>query len=97
MAAWGPEGFYAEDSTKSSAMTLVPSFQTQIELAKIIQKILIQLFSAKRNPHDPNRKAIIEALGLELSRWEASLDETLRWNRWQPSHTKLIPSTAALW
>lgn len=75
---------------------LVPSFQMQIGLAKIIQRILNELCSARVPLDASRRKAHIDALSLDLCRWEAGLDPALQWNKWQATNSSLNPSTAML-
>lgn len=99
MAKWLPVGLSDEGSADSSTRRspLIPSFRAQIGLAKVIQHILTKLYTAHQDPDGYiRRKACIDAMELELSRWESTLDDSLRWNQWQPPRTPLIPNVAAL-
>jgi hypothetical protein len=96
MVPWLSVGLEFNEDGISSPRPLIPSFRAQIDLAKIIQRMLAQLYSAKRNLEGFHREACIDRLNLELSRWQSSLDESLNWSKWQPTSTALIPSVAAL-
>lgn len=93
---WLPVGLSEEKGAHSKKSPLIPAFRAQIGLAKAVQHILTKLFTANQNPEGFRRKACIDTLEFELSRWESSLDESLKWNKWNPTSTPLIPNVAAL-
>ncbi len=96
MVPWLSVGLEFNEDGMDSPRPLIPSFRAQIDLAKIIQRMLAQLYSAKGNLERVHRQACIDALSLELSRWESSLDESLKWNKWQSTSAALVPNVAAL-
>lgn len=96
MDAWLPVGFEDKEQSSANARTLIPSFQMQIRLATIMQRMLGQLFSAKCNLSGRPRNACIDDLNLDLCRWETSLVKPLQWNRWQPTSVILPPTVATL-
>lgn len=96
MAKWLPVGLDEAGSAHSKMRPLIPSFRAQIGLARVIQHILTKLYTANQNPEGFRRKTCIDALEFELSRWDSSLEESLKWNKWQPTSTFMIPNVAAL-
>jgi hypothetical protein len=92
MEDWLPAGDDEDGCGHERVQQLVPSFQKQIQLAKIMQKALNELCSLKKHP----RRAQIDALNLELCRWETTLDQSLHWNKWQATSTRISPTIAAL-
>lgn len=95
MEPWLPAGAPSSQYGQNGFVLLVPYFQEQIRLSKILESILSTLSSAK-NGHEFGRQASYDHLNLELHRWQASLPESARWNKWEPPSTPLIPSVAAL-
>ncbi|ETS83950.1 hypothetical protein PFICI_05826 [Pestalotiopsis fici W106-1] len=92
MEDWLPASNDVDESGQERVQQLVPSFQMQIQLAKIMQRALNELCSFKKH----RRRAQIDVLNLELCRWETILDQSLHWNKWQATSTRICPTIAAL-
>lgn len=92
MEDWLPAGDTQNQSGEGQVQKLVPSFQMQIQLAKIMQRALEELCSLKKRPS----KAQIDILNLDLCRWETNLDQSLHWNKWQATSDRICPTIAAL-
>lgn len=75
---------------------MVPCFQKQIELSKIIEQILATLSSQSAAHDGPAYRGQLDRLNLEFSRWETSLPQCAQWNNWEAPSTILIPSVASL-
>ncbi|KAH7180288.1 hypothetical protein DER46DRAFT_1006 [Fusarium sp. MPI-SDFR-AT-0072] len=75
---------------------MVPCFQKQIELSKIIEQILAALSSQSAAQDSFAYCGHLDKLNLELSRWETSLPQCAQWNKWESPSTLLIPSVASL-
>lgn len=98
MTVWLPVGFQdaKEDGSSNNAQPLIPSFKSQIELARIIQRMLDQLYSVHRsNMGTARRRAVVDAVNVDLCRWEDALGEPMKWNKWRPVHERLVPTVAA--
>lgn len=101
MTIWLPVGFQDDEedgsSNNNNAQPLIPSFKSQIELARIIQRMLDQLYSAHHsNMGASRRRAVIDAVNVDLCRWEDALGKPMKWNKWRPVHERLVPTVAAL-
>jgi hypothetical protein len=103
MDAWLPAGARAhrgegddEEDDVSVTQPLVPCFQVQIGLSKIIERMLSTLFSTRSNLDDLGRRVCIDTLNLDLCRWQESLPDCTKWNKWEPANSPLKPSVAAL-
>lgn len=72
------------------------SFQEQRRLCQIIEKMLSLVFSARFNSACSSKKTCIDTINLELCRWQESLPNTVKCNKWEPSNTTLMMSVAAL-
>jgi hypothetical protein len=96
MEDWLPAGSENIENGQEYPQRLVLYFQMQISLAKIVQRILDELCSPKKLQYPLRRKAQVDALNLELFRWEASLDHSLHWNSWQTNRSSMCLSTAVL-
>ncbi|CAJ0544995.1 Ff.00g084950.m01.CDS01 [Fusarium sp. VM40] len=93
---WLPIGFDSQQGDFGETKPLVPCFQKQIELSKIIEQILGTLSSLKTAQDSLIYRGHLDKLNLELSRWEISLPECAQWNKWETPSTLLIPSVASL-
>ncbi|KAK8233202.1 fungal-specific transcription factor domain-containing protein [Phyllosticta capitalensis] len=77
MAPWLPAGLEFESA--------LPSFQSLVELAKIIQRMLTKYAVGAD---------VLDSLNLDLHRWQESLPDSLKWNKW--ATTNLYPHVAVL-
>ncbi|KAK7417452.1 hypothetical protein QQX98_004572 [Neonectria punicea] len=80
----------------STAQPLVLCFKEQIVLSKIIERMLATLFSTRSNLDSLGRRVCIDTLNLDMCRWQESLPDSAKWNRWEPPKAPLLPSVAAL-
>jgi hypothetical protein len=72
-----------------------------IELSKIIEDILAQMFGTKMIKQDREmltslRNTRLDELNVRLSRWLAQLPDQLSWSRWNPGLSVLTPHVARL-
>lgn len=96
MSDWLPEG--GPSTFREQYMTppsLLVVFKQYVKLAKIIQRMMIQVFSP-RSVETTRRLAAVESLTLDLQRWQASLPNELQFNQWQPTDSILLPSVAGI-
>lgn len=93
---WLSIGFNSRDGDFGEPKPLVPCFQKHIELARIIEQVLATLSSSRRTQDSRSYQASLDSLNLELSRWQASLPDCAKWNRWEAVSAPLTPSVAAL-
>lgn len=97
MAIWLPVGYQDDEDMSDGAQPLIPSFKSHIELARITQRMLDQLYSAHHsNLGAARRRTLIDSVNVDLCRWEDSLREAIKWNKWRPANEKLVPTVAAL-
>lgn len=76
-------------------------FEGIVELSKVIQDILSQVFGTKmikkiRQELVLIRSARVEELNLRLLRWYSNLPQHLAWNQWTPLTEPLKPHVAIL-
>ncbi|KAI5460498.1 fungal-specific transcription factor domain-containing protein [Mariannaea sp. PMI_226] len=94
---WLPIGFDSQQGDFGETKPLVPCFQKQIELSRIIEQMLVTISSSSRKAQDPRAyQASLESLNMEMTRWQTSLPDCAKWNKWEPSSALLIPSVAGL-
>ncbi|KAG7421526.1 putative transcriptional regulatory protein [Fusarium oxysporum f. sp. rapae] len=93
---WLPIGFDSQKGDFGETKPMVPCFQKQIELSKIIEQILAALSSQSAAQDSFAYCGHLDKLNLELSRWETSLPQCAQWNKWESPSTLLIPSVASL-
>jgi hypothetical protein len=72
-----------------------------IELSKIIEDILAQMFGTKMIKLDRKtlislRNTRLDELNVRLSRWLAEIPDQLSWNRWNPGLSVLTSHIARL-
>ncbi|KAF6810345.1 transcription factor, partial [Colletotrichum plurivorum] len=96
MKPWLPAGFVDYDKGFGRINPLIPCFQEQIQLSKVIEKMLSTLFSTRSNLDALDRQTCLDNLNFELCRWYEALPEYVKWNKWEPPSRPLIPSVAAL-
>lgn len=96
MKPWLPAGFADYDNGFGQINPLIPCFKEQIRLSKVIEKMLSTLFSIRSNLDALGRQSCLDNLNFELCRWYEALPEYIKWNKWEPPSTALIPSVAAL-
>ncbi|KAM6505526.1 hypothetical protein FSOLCH5_013702 [Fusarium solani] len=101
MAPWLPAGVdisrMLEPGSFGSRERLITSFSEHILLSKSIERILCTLFSRKSAANGIAGLTLTDDLDLELCRWQESLPDCIKWNRWEPPTTSLLPSVAALY
>lgn len=95
MDALLPLGFSSQQGDFGEGNPLVPCFKNQIQLSKIMERMLSTIFSSRTND-SRSHQAQLDYLNLELSRWQESLPDCAKWNKWEPPSSTLIPSVAAL-
>ena len=99
MAPWLPAGFDDRDDAVllPFAHPLVPCFQKTIELTTILRRFLTHSI-LKNNSKDTSNSnvAILGSVNLDLCRWQESLPDFLRWNKWESTTKLLMPVVAAL-
>ncbi len=96
MESWLPAG-HTDLAGLQSAQTLIPCFQEQVTLSKVIEHMCSALFSPKAPSADTlGHGSHREIINLKFLQWEKSLPECVQWNRWKPSTDHLPPSVAAL-
>ncbi|KAJ4263403.1 hypothetical protein NW762_006222 [Fusarium torreyae] len=93
---WLPIDLYNLQGDFGDMKPLVPCFQKQVELSKIIEQMLGTISSTSKAQDSRAHRGHLEKLNLELSRWETSLPQYVKWNRWEAPSTLLIPSVASL-
>lgn len=101
MMPWMPAGVdmarMFETGVPGLREKLVTGFSEHIKLSKLIEKMICVLFSRKQAPADnTTTMSVIDDLDLQLCRWQESLPDCVKWNRWEPPTTSLPPSVAAL-
>ncbi|KAF6792630.1 transcription factor [Colletotrichum sojae] len=96
MKPWLPAGFADYDKGFGRINPLIPCFKEQIQLSKVIEKMLSTLFSTRSNLDALGRQTCLDNLNFELCRWYEALPEYVKWNKWEPPSRPLIPSVAAL-
>ncbi|KAF3025591.1 hypothetical protein E8E14_012201 [Neopestalotiopsis sp. 37M] len=94
MEDWLPAGNERPEGGQDNTRPLLPSFQVQTSLARIMQGVLDELCSEKKLLYPLRRKSQVDSLNLELYRWEADLVDSLHWNRWQTTKSSMCLSTA---
>ncbi|KAH7157366.1 hypothetical protein B0J13DRAFT_168708 [Dactylonectria estremocensis] len=75
---------------------MVPYYREQIHLARAIERMLSTLFSPRSNLNGMSRRACLDSLNIELSRWKSGIPGRAEWNKWEPIDTPLIPSVAMI-
>ncbi|KAH6975116.1 fungal-specific transcription factor domain-containing protein [Ilyonectria sp. MPI-CAGE-AT-0026] len=95
MDALLPLGFSSQQGDFGEGNPLVPCFKNQIQLSRIMERMLSTIFSSRTND-SRSHQAQLDYLNLELSRWQESLPDCAKWNKWEPPSSTLIPSVAAL-
>ncbi|KAF5598624.1 transcription factor [Fusarium pseudocircinatum] len=93
---WLPIGFDSQQGDFGETKPMVPCFQKQIELSKIIEQILATLSSQSAAQDGLAYRGHLDRLNLEFGRWETSLPQCAQWNKWETPSTLLIPSVASL-
>ncbi|KAF5026455.1 hypothetical protein F66182_1442 [Fusarium sp. NRRL 66182] len=93
---WLPIGFDSQRGDFGETKPLVPCFQKQVELSKMIEQLLATLSSQRKVQDSRVYRGYLDKLNLELSRWETSLPQCAQWNKWETPSTPLIPSVASL-
>ncbi|KAK8164668.1 fungal-specific transcription factor domain-containing protein [Phyllosticta citrichinensis] len=102
MAPWLPTGLeqFQNETEPTTVPQLLPSFQSLVELAKIIQRMLTKYFSANEKSADgqsaSQSQMFLDSLNLDLHRWQESLPDPLKWNKWEPTTAYLYPHVAVL-
>lgn len=102
MEAWLPAGLLDSLGTHerrgddAQRQTLVPYFSEQLHLCQIIERMLSTLFTPGPKLDEVRSRTYVDAVDLDLCRWEEALAPTSRWNRWEPSSTPLQPALAAV-
>ncbi|KAM5359940.1 hypothetical protein ACJZ2D_014089 [Fusarium nematophilum] len=100
MAPWLPAGVdlsrMLEPGSIGRRERLITSFSEHILLSKLIERILCTLFSRKSTATRLDGLSPTDNLDLDLCRWQESLPDCIKWNRWEPPTTSLLPSVAAL-
>ncbi|RSM15188.1 hypothetical protein CDV31_005122 [Fusarium ambrosium] len=101
MAPWLPAGVdisrMLEPGSLGGRERLITSFSEHILLSKTIERILCTLFSRKSVASGETGLTLTDDLDLELCRWQESLPDCIKWNRWETPTTSLLPSVAALY
>lgn len=99
MAPWLPAGFDDRDDglVTDHAHPLVPCFQKTVQLTTIVRRFLTHSTS-KSDLEDASHTniAILGAINLDLCRWQESLPDFLRWNKWESTAKSMMPVVAAL-
>lgn len=77
---------------------MIPYVKEQIELSRIIEKMLGTLFKSKSEFEFDGRarRQNVDSLNIELCRWKAELPAWADFNKWDPINCSLKPSLAAL-
>lgn len=88
------------NNTHEEAVTF-QAFVYLIELSKIIEDVLSQIFGTKMIKKSRKelvlcRSARLEELNVRLLRWHSTLPKQLAWNQWNPPTEPLKPHTAIL-
>ena len=99
MDTWLPKLQFALDGGAAllvSVQHLYTFLDEHIGLCKLIERVLRVLFSTKPRDQYSGTLGPSESLDLELCRWQESLPECLKWNRWEPTTIPLPTSTASL-
>ena len=89
------------NSTNNDEATVFSAFVGLIELSKIIEVMLSQIFGTKmikktRKELILFRSARLEELNVQLLRWYSTLPKCLAWNQWNPPAERLKPHVAIL-
>ncbi|KAM0425355.1 hypothetical protein ACHAPT_009411 [Fusarium lateritium] len=93
---WLPIGFDSQQGDFGETKPLVPCFQKQAELSRIIEQMLAKISSSRIAQGSRIYQSCLESLNLDMARWQTSLPDCAKWNRWEPPSALLIPSVAAL-
>lgn len=96
MEPWLPAGASQSATDISGSGGLVLTLREQIRLSRTIETMLTKLFSPTTKLTLTSRRSCVEALNLNLHRWQASLPANVQWNRWEAASAPLNPSVAAL-
>ena len=99
MAPWLPAGFDERDGSEFSptAHPLVLCFQNTIQLTTILRRFLTHSMSIDDSAEGGHiHPAVLNRVNLDLCRWQESLPDILRWNKWEPTTKPLKPVVAAL-
>lgn len=102
MSPWLSEGVQPRSSNEDGATDpgIVGAFQKLIELTRIMHNLLIKLRPGGDRQSFADGSAgsasILDALNLDLCRWQETLPGGLKWNKWEPSTKPLLPHVAAL-
>ncbi|KAF4466941.1 transcription factor [Fusarium albosuccineum] len=100
MATWLPAGVnisrMIEPGSSNRSEGLITTFSQHVFLCKLIEKMLSTLLSRSSTANDLRRLSPSDDLELEFCRWQESLPDCIKWNRWEPPTTSLLPSVAAL-
>ncbi|KAH6997389.1 hypothetical protein EDB80DRAFT_883533 [Ilyonectria destructans] len=67
----------------TSAQPLVLCSKEKIVLSKIIERMVSTLFSTRSNLDSLGRRVCIDTLGLDTCRWQESLPDSIRRNKWE--------------
>ncbi|KAJ3549669.1 hypothetical protein NM208_g386 [Fusarium decemcellulare] len=93
---WLPIGFDSQQGDFGDTKPLVPCFQKQVELSRVIEQMLGTISSSRKTQDSRAYQTSLDNLNLEMSRWQTSLPDCAKWNKWEATSTLLIPSVAAL-
>ena len=96
MEPWLSAGTSQSDPSLGGTGGLVLTFREQIRLSRTVETMLTKLFSPTTKLTTAGRRSCVEALNLNLHRWQASLPSNVQWNRWEAASAPLNPSVAAL-
>ncbi|KPM42497.1 hypothetical protein AK830_g4036 [Neonectria ditissima] len=100
MIPWLPAGADVsqmhETGSRGRSERSMACFSEHIRLSKFIEGVLCTLFSSKFRAHELSGLSPIDNLDLSLCRWQESLPDCIKWNRWEPPSAPLLPSVAAL-
>jgi hypothetical protein len=100
MGPWLPAGLPIDgqggNNEASAQQPLLPCFSEQISLSKIIERMMLSLFSGNSSLDEAGRQACITSLDLDMCHWQESLGDCSKWNKWEPPDAPLMPSVAAL-
>lgn len=96
MGPWLSAGSSDQERGLAGTGGLLHTFREQIRLSRMIETMLTKLFSPTTKLSVTGRRSCVEALNLDLHRWQASLSGDAQWNRWEAASVILIPSVAAL-